>query len=245
MSHSSSTDPFAGSSHGPVELLEEAREVVAYYEALAPTYDEDRFGHSYGVCLDAIERSLLKEWLVGPRILDLACGTGRLMEQASEGVDLSPEMVRHARERWPDKRIHLAPAWRVPLPDSSFDTVFAMHLFMHLRPRSLHSILDECWRLLRPGGLLVFDLPTALRRRRASPSASPAWHAATTLEGSGLLTELSPRWRRTGQRGIALAPIHRFPSALRGALVPIERLLARTPLKFLASYQLVKIEKQA
>lgn len=245
MSSSPPTDEFEDASHWPSELLGEAREVVAYYDALAPTYDANRFGNSYGRCLDAIERSLLREWLVGPRILDLACGTGRLLDLASEGVDLSPEMVRRARERWPDKRIHHAPAWRVPVADGGFDTVFAMHLFMHLRPRTLRLILDECWRLLRPGGILVFDLPNALRRRRAGVSPQHPWHAATTLEDSQLLDHLGTRWRQAGQRGIALAPLHRVPSVLRQALVPAERLLARTPLKHLASYHLVKLEKQA
>jgi len=245
MSPSSPNDPFDDTAQWPEELLGEAREVVAYYDALAPTYDESRFGHTYGTCLDAIERSLLKEWLVGPRILDLGCGTGRFLDLATEGVDLSPEMVRHARQRWPNKRIHQAPAWRVPVEDGAFDTVFSMHFFMHLRPRTLHFILEECWRLLRPGGLLVFDLPNALRRRRAGPSASHPWHAATTLEDSQLLAHLGSRWRRTGQRGIALAPIHRVPPPLRMALVPAERLLARTPLKHLASYHLVKLEKRA
>ena len=165
-------------------------------------------------------RDRLKEWLVGPRILDIACGTGRLLELASEGVDLSAEMVRLAQARCPGKRIHLAPAWRVPVPDNSFDTVFAMHLFMHLRPSTLRFILEECWRLLRPGGVLVFDLPNALRRRRGVVSAEHPWHAATTLEDVPFLLEENTRWRRTGQRGIALAPLHRLPTALRGIVVP-------------------------
>lgn len=244
MSSPPTTPPFEDATDWPPELLGEAREVVAYYDALAPTYDTQRFGHTYGRCLDAIERSLLEEWRVGPRVLDIACGTGRLLDLASEGVDLSPEMVRQARSRWPGKPLHLAPAWRVPVPDGSFDTVFAMHFFMHLRPTTLRLIVDECWRLLRPGGLLVFDLPNALRRRRGGASPEHPWHAATTLEDVPFLKDLDPRWRKAGQRGIALAPIHRVPPRLRAALVPAERLLSRTPLKHLASYHLVKLEKR-
>jgi len=31
-----------------------------YYEALAPTYDHDRFANSYGRYVDAMERGLLR-----------------------------------------------------------------------------------------------------------------------------------------------------------------------------------------
>jgi hypothetical protein len=37
--------------------------------------------------------------------------------------------------------------------------------------------------------------------------------------------------------------VHRLPSPLRAPLRRVERLLGRTPLKHLASYQLVKLEK--
>jgi len=240
----SNTPPPAdpGDAERGAELLGEAREVIAYYDALAPTYDANRFGNSYGAYLDALERSLLKGWVLGPRVLDLACGTGRFLELASEGVDLSPEMVRCCVKRWPHKRVHLAPAWRVPVPDASFDTVFTMHFFMHLPQRTLGSVLDECWRVLRPGGILIFDTPNALRRRWVGYRPR-GWHAATALSGDDIQDLCGTRWRQVGLRGIALAPIHRLPRRLRSPLVPLEKLLERTPLKHLASYHLVKLEK--
>jgi len=45
------------------ELSAETREVVAYYDALAPTYDANRFGNSYGAYLDGLECWALREWL--------------------------------------------------------------------------------------------------------------------------------------------------------------------------------------
>lgn len=224
------------------ELSAEAREVVAYYDALAPTYDADRFGNSYGAYLDGLERRALREWLQGPRVLDLACGTGRLLDLASEGLDLSGKMVERARERWPGKRIHHAPAWSIPAADASYDSVFALHLFMHLHLGDFRRVLNECRRVLRPGGVMVFDFPNALRRRLVGYQAT-GWHGGTELMTWDLRMLGGGHWRLGASRGLALAPIHRLPHVARPAFMAAEVLLGRTPLKHLASYQLVKLEK--
>jgi SAM-dependent methyltransferase len=221
---------------------EREREVVAYYDALAPTYDADRFGNSYGAYLDGLERRTLREWLQGPRVLDVACGTGRFLELASEGLDLSEKMLERARERWPGKRLHHAPAWSIPAADGSYDSVFSLHFFMHLRLEDIHRVLDECRRVLRPGGTMVFDYPNALRRRLVGHRAT-GWHAGTALTADELRELCGGSWRLVELRGLALAPIHRLPHAARPAFKAAEVLLGRTPLKHLASYHLVKLEK--
>ncbi|WP_158502101.1 bifunctional 2-polyprenyl-6-hydroxyphenol methylase/3-demethylubiquinol 3-O-methyltransferase UbiG [Vitiosangium sp. GDMCC 1.1324] len=226
----------------PEELPAEEREVVAYYDALAPTYDADRFSGSYGAYLDGLERRALRRWLQGPRVLDLACGTGRFLDLASEGLDLSGKMVERARTKWPDKRIHHAPAWSIPADDGSYDTVFALHFFMHLHLGAIRRVLDECRRVLRRGGVMVFDFPNALRRRLVGYKAS-GWHAGTELMASDLRMLGGGHWRLVASRGVALAPIHRLPHAARPAFMAAEVLLGRTLLKHLASYQLVKLEK--
>jgi SAM-dependent methyltransferase len=224
------------------ELSAEAREVVAYYDALAATYDADRFGGSYGAYLDGLERRALREWLVGPRVLDLACGTGRFLDLASEGLDLRGKMVERAREKWPGKRIHHAPAWSIPVPDGTYDTVFSLHCVMHLCLEDIRRVLGECRRVLRPGGVLVFDFPNALRRRLVGYRAA-GWHAGTALSADALRALCGGHWRLVGLRGLALAPIHRLPHAIRPAFMAAEVLLGRTPLKHLAAYHLVKLEK--
>jgi SAM-dependent methyltransferase len=226
----------------PEESAARVREIVAYYDALAPKYDADRFGNSYGAYLDGLERPVLREWLQGPRVLDLACGTGRFLELASDGLDLSEKMLERARERWPDKRFHHAPAWSIPAADGSYDSVFSLHFFMHLRLEDIHRVLHECRRVLRPGGTLVFDFPNALRRQWVGHRAN-GWHAGTALTSDELRRLCGNAWRLVELRGLALAPIHRLPHAVRPAFGAAEVLLGRTPLKHLASYHLVKLEK--
>lgn len=226
----------------PEKLSEETREVIAYYDELAPTYDTDRFGGTYGAYLDRLERRALRGWIQGPRVLDLACGTGRFLDLASEGLDLSGKMVERAREKWPGKTIHHAPAWSIPAADGGFDTVFALHIFMHMHLGDIRRVLNECRRVLRRGGVMIFDFPNALRRRLVRYQAK-GWHAATELSAWDLRLLAGEHWRLTGSRGLALAPIHRLPEAARPALMAAEVLLGRTPLKHLASYQMVKLEK--
>lgn len=77
--------------------------VVEYYDHLAKDYDRDRFGNSYGRFIDAEERAVLSRWKVkdSGRVLEVACGTGRLLDFAAAGCDASSEMLAVAREKHP------------------------------------------------------------------------------------------------------------------------------------------------
>lgn len=45
-----------------------------------------------------------------------------------------------------------------PWADNSFDKVLAIAVLEHLRINLIQSV-DECWRILRPGGVLYVKLP--------------------------------------------------------------------------------------
>ena len=63
-----------------------------YYDSLAKDYDRDRFGNSYGRYVDAMERKILCGWLGATppgEVIDIACGTGRFLDFAMTGVDIS------------------------------------------------------------------------------------------------------------------------------------------------------------
>ncbi len=96
-------------------------------------------------------------------ILDLGCGTGYFTEQLQglvpayarvTGVDLSPGMIAHAREqRSPAPRWLVADAGHLPLADASVDLVFS-NLMIQWCPDPV-PVLEECLRVLRPGGHLL------------------------------------------------------------------------------------------
>ncbi len=97
--------------------------------------------------------------------LEIGCGTGtfarRLAERAEQvmAVDLSPEMIRIARERsaqFPNIDFHLADVSEYSLPAKSFDCIATIATLHHLR---LEEMLLKIKAALKPGGvLLILDL---------------------------------------------------------------------------------------
>lgn len=66
------------------------------------------------------------------------------------GVDLSTGMLEKARARHPEVRFLRADAIALPFPDASFEVVTARHMLYHVP--DLGKALEECRRVLRPGG---------------------------------------------------------------------------------------------
>ena len=100
------------------------------------------------------------------RVLDLGCGAGDLTATIAAlvpaghvvGVDPQPSLLAQARARAGDNQSFIeAPAQHLSdaLPDDgSFDVVFSQSM-LHWVPWTDHpSILNECRRLLRSGGVL-------------------------------------------------------------------------------------------
>ena len=105
-------------------------------------------------------------------ILELGCGQGRdSCLFAQEGftvtaLDYSESGICHMRDRV--STLCLSRNIRcvvqdarsgIPLPDASVDAVYS-HMFftMELREKDVQSILDECRRVMRPGGLNLYSV---------------------------------------------------------------------------------------
>ncbi|WP_088894280.1 class I SAM-dependent methyltransferase [Leptolyngbya ohadii] len=104
------------------------------------------------------------------RILDLGCGTGSttlLLKKAFPeaeviGMDLSPYMLVVADDRAQKAGLKIAyqqgNAEQTNFPDARFDLVTASLLFHETPPLVSCAILQECFRLLKPGGeVLILD----------------------------------------------------------------------------------------
>lgn len=100
------------------------------------------------------------------RLLDVACGQGRLILYGPfpgmqfHGADVSRSSLATAVERGYANVVETNVAHPLPFPDQSFDVIVCSHILEHLaQPQGLVS---EAHRLLRPGGLLVVGVPICL-----------------------------------------------------------------------------------
>ena len=163
----------APSLPGPNATADLDAEMLAYYEARAPEYDDwylRRGRYARGAIDDMAWTSELDTatlWLdrlpFGGRIVELAAGTGWWSPLlATKGelwcYDGNPAPLERARERLVahDLRAHLhvRDAWAEP--EFAADALFAGFWLSHVPRARLAGFLDLARRWLRPGGTLAF-----------------------------------------------------------------------------------------
>jgi len=198
--------------------------IIHYYNQLARNYDQNRFNNSYGKFIDARERHILNKLVSQNEIVvDLACGSGRLLNFASIGIDASKEMLAIAQTKFPDKNYYLADAEKIPLDDASVDTIIIFHFFMHLDVNKIHTILTDCNRILKKNGRIIFDVPSKKRRSLLGYKSSD-WHGSYSLSFNDLKSLTNLKIKNTF--GLLFIPIHRFPIPVRSFLSKIDSLLS-------------------
>lgn len=57
----------------------------------------------------------------------------------------------------------IAPADKIPLPDGCAEEVMAIHVVEHILPWELSGTLAEWHRLLKPGALMVLEMPDLIK----------------------------------------------------------------------------------
>jgi SAM-dependent methyltransferase len=100
----------------------------------------------------------------GSRILDVGCSTGHVIAEIPDeyqrtGADISTGAIRLARATRPEVRFVEAPAEDLPFEDGSFDGVLALDVLSDRGVADDAVALGEIRRVLRPGGVLLVQLP--------------------------------------------------------------------------------------
>jgi len=225
--------------------MKKENEVVAYYDTIADNYDESRFNNSYGRFIDTQERWVL-DGLFGQAKdetrLDMACGTGRLTNYATHGLDASSEMMKRAQERYPNVKFCQASATDTGYPDEMFDVVYTFHLLMHLDVETIRQIINEVYRILKPGGRFILDIPSK-KRRQLLRHRQASWHGGTELTSSDVAQMAEGKFSLNSIHGIMLLPIHKLPNGIRNALLKTDFALANGWLKEYSSYLVLELKK--
>ncbi|HUN90556.1 MAG TPA: class I SAM-dependent methyltransferase [Burkholderiaceae bacterium] len=112
----------------------------------------------YVPLLQVIERD-------GASAVDLGCGRGEWLELLRDrgwrahGVDLDDQMLARCTALGLDVRREDAVAHLRALPAASLDLVSGFHVVEHLPLDVLLDVVAEARRVLRPGGLAIFETP--------------------------------------------------------------------------------------
>lgn len=101
-------------------------------------------------------------------VVDLGCGSGRWAKALGEagyeviGVDLSPSMIRLARQRAPRARFETGSLLSTKLPACDAVTAIGEIVNYQFDPKHSRAALTRLFRrihaALRPGGLFIFDI---------------------------------------------------------------------------------------
>ena len=98
----------------------------------------------------------------GSKVLELGQGVGWIMEAMLDaypiaeivGLDISPNMLKCAAERWSEPRALyvLYDGLRVPLADNTFDNIYSVACIQHIEKHHAFLVMKELFRMLKPGG---------------------------------------------------------------------------------------------
>jgi len=141
---------------------------------VSDSYEWQRFGGASGARVHAREVGLVLDLLPPTgRVLDLACGTGRVAraiaarDQPVVGLDYSAPMAAKAAALAVPTVI--GDSFAVPFLDSSFDAVISIRFAFHYV--EITPLLREMKRVARPGAVLVFDTYNWTPRARMAVGA--------------------------------------------------------------------------
>lgn len=130
--------------------------IQRHYDTIADVYDvhyDHPRGRSYHTHLS---HHVMKALPKRGRLLDIGCGTGLFVEKylkhggTAIGIDISRNMLEHAENRCLRCQFTLGTGEALPFKEGSFDAVSSLLVFSYLR--NPESMLDEAFRVLRPGG---------------------------------------------------------------------------------------------
>ncbi|WP_406724367.1 class I SAM-dependent methyltransferase [Streptomyces sp. GD-15H] len=187
------------------------------YDEEAERYDASRGGEPRAATAAAAVLDLVP---AGARdLLDIACGTGIVTRRFPAarvglrvtGVDLAPAMARMAAARLPGAVVR-ADGRRLPFGGARLDAVVSVWL-LHLQsgPEDVRTLVGECARVLRPGGVYVTtvdkaashnvgsDIDAVLSARPRSPVCDAAAEVTACAAEHGLVPAGQAVFRGHGQ----------------------------------------------
>lgn len=149
--------------------------------------------HSHAYLLPAVNRRLAT--LHGrrkARLVDLGCGNGYVTAKLASlgheviGVDAAPDGIAIAKEAYPELHFEVASVYDDDLATvvgTEVDTVVSLEVIEHLYyPKRL---LEQAYRILRPGGSLILSTPYHGYLKNLALSLANGWDRHWSVEWDG------------------------------------------------------------
>ncbi|MFB8791988.1 MAG: class I SAM-dependent methyltransferase [Potamolinea sp.] len=153
----------------PQQLQTFSKENEHSLDALYVAFEE-QFRGSREVIINRLKvyLPLIEEAKIGTpesQILDVGCGRGEWLELLREsgyiasGIDISKVMLEQCRARGLEVTEGEVISYLQSLPDASLGAVSGFHIIEHIPLASLIKLFDEAVRVLRSGGIIIFETP--------------------------------------------------------------------------------------
>ena len=173
--------------------------------AAVAAYEATEYGaESYASRIWDLQRPVLEKIVknfraaqAGPvRLLDFACGTGRVLSvletlvEAADGVDISENMVAVARGKCARARLRVGDVLTQPeLLEQNYDVISCLRFLLNVEPELRGRVLRKLREVLRtPDGLLLVNVHGNSRSLR---HPAIVWRRARGGEKETMLNELS------------------------------------------------------
>lgn len=135
-------------------------EIGASYDQISDRWASEKFNHENGI---KQHRHALRFVKKKERALDVGCGCNprfaELLQSMGfevEGIDISTEMIRKAREKNPDRTFYHADICQWVFP-KQYDFITAWDSIWHIPMEEQVNVLTKIIEGLKPGGVFIFS----------------------------------------------------------------------------------------
>lgn len=136
---------------------------ISTYNKIADIYTNKYFA-------DYSDKKYLNKFLKllpnNANLLDIGCGPGQFAQYIKskgyniEGIDLSDEILRIAKEKIPDLEFKKMDMRKMSYKNNTFDGLLVAYSLIHIQSYELPNTLKEFNRILKPGGYTMIIVQT-------------------------------------------------------------------------------------
>ncbi len=153
---------------------------TAYSDNQANEYDSKRFSTPSGKIIHAMElrilQYLLKSTSIESRILEVGCGTGRLLIELTkkdyrvDGVDASPGMLSKLQQKFEriklSSNFYVSESAKLPFKDNDYNFVYSIRLLNQTESIEYAlKTIKEMVRVVKPSGYVLAEFVNSNRPR--------------------------------------------------------------------------------